>query len=225
MGPMMLSAEDDFARLRAYIDEAGASGEERLPAEPRLCEELGLSRGRLRTLLRRLESEGVIWRHVGKGTFIGPRQANLDDTAPSPHISADNIMDARLLLEPQLAAQAAIHATPAHIGAMEQCMSDMALCDTLVQWRRLDERLHRLIAESTRNHLLLMLYDVLRAQMRHSLAARVDEAFTAIPAPRFDSDAHHAAIIDAIGRHNPLQAETLMRQHLQAVRAILFGAR
>lgn len=222
---MMLTIDDDIGRLRAYIDQAGASGEDRLPAEPKLCEELGLSRGRLRTLLRRLESEGAIWRHVGKGTFIGQRQANLDDAAPSPHISADDIMDARLLLEPQLAAQAAIHATQVQISAMEQCLTDMETCDTLSQWRRLDERLHRLIAEATRNHLLLMLYDVLRSQMRHSLGARVDEAFSTLPAPRMDSDTQHAEIVDAINRHNPVQAENLMRQHLQAVRTILFGTR
>ena len=65
--------DTDLARLRTFLDETAQRGEERLPSEPRLSEVLGVSRGRLRTLLKKLEDDGEIWRHVGKGTFVGPR--------------------------------------------------------------------------------------------------------------------------------------------------------
>src|SRR4051812_49164925 len=120
----MGTIEGDLARLRQYVDGVAGRGDLRLPSEPRLVEALGVSRGRLRTMLKRLEDEGLIWRHVGKGTFVGPRQVSPDDEDWSASISVDDVIAARLLLEPQLAARAAIHATPADLAAMDQCLAE-----------------------------------------------------------------------------------------------------
>jgi GntR family transcriptional regulator, transcriptional repressor for pyruvate dehydrogenase complex len=218
--------DDDVLRLREYIEGRVAQGGDlRLPPEPKLSEALGVSRGRLRTVLKRLEDEGLIWRHVGKGTFVGPRQVKLDDEAWSSSISADDIMDARLVLEPQLAAQAAIHATSANIAAMDQCLTEMADTGPFVPWKRLDEQLHRIIAESTHNSLLLMLYDTMRVQVRVNLDSRMEEVFAEQTGPRHDTDGEHRLLVDAIRTHNPGKAEQLMREHLRSVRIRLFGLR
>ena len=200
-------------------------GDLRLPPEPKLCEALVMSRGRLRTVLKRLEDEGLIWRHVGKGTFIGPRQIKVDDGNWSSSISVDNLMEARLVLEPQLAAQAALHATPADIAAMEQCLAEMEKPGPFVPWKRLDERLHRTIAEATHNILLLMLYDTMRAQLRVNLDARMEEVFAPMADSRHDTDSEHRQLVEAVRTHNPGKAEQLMREHLRSVRTRLFGLR
>ena len=77
MGDVELNQDQDMTRLRAYIE--ALEDETQLPPEPRLAEEVGMSRGRLRTLLKRLEAEGTIWRHVGKGCLLY--------TSPSPRDS------------------------------------------------------------------------------------------------------------------------------------------
>ncbi|KPF89189.1 GntR family transcriptional regulator, partial [Novosphingobium sp. AAP83] len=41
---------DDLTRLTALLDETVARAESRPPSEPQLSEEIGTSRGRLRTL-------------------------------------------------------------------------------------------------------------------------------------------------------------------------------
>ena len=218
--------EDDVARLRQYIENRAAGGEDRrLPPEPKLGDALGFSRGRLRTVLKRLEDEGLIWRHVGKGTFIGPRQVKLDDDNWSTSISVDDLMDARLVLEPQLAAQAAVHATPADIAAMDQCLAEMAGDGPFIPWKRLDERLHRTLAEATHNVLLLLLYDTLRQQLRNSLDTRMEAVFGPITGTRHDTDAEHRLLVDAVRAHDPTRAEQLMRDHLRSVRTRLFGLR
>lgn len=216
---------DDAARLREYVEQIAGSGGQRLPPEPKLSEALGLSRGRLRTLLKRLEDEGVIWRHVGKGTFVGPRQVSAGDEAVAAEISVDGIMDARLALEPQLAAYAAIHATPADVAALEQCLEGLAAADSFAVWRRLDDKLHRAVAQATHNVLLLLLHDTLRQQVRDSLEGRFEEVFGSLSGPKEGTDGEHRAIVDAIRGHNPGRAEQAMRTHLQSVRGHIFGLR
>ncbi|MBW8840622.1 MAG: FadR family transcriptional regulator [Sphingomonadales bacterium] len=216
--------DTDLARLRTFLDETAQRGQERLPPEPRLSEVLGVSRGRLRTLLKKLEDEGAIWRHVGKGTFVGPRQM-VDGPVLSMAFSVDDILHARTVFEPQLAAEAAVHATVEDIDQMEACLDEMKAAGSLLQWKRLDERLHRLIAQATHNVLLLTLYDTLRAQMKFTLDRRIEQVFGAEPGPKDDTDSEHRKIIDAIGDHDPVAAETSMRQHLRSVRGKLFGLR
>ncbi|GAB7549462.1 FadR/GntR family transcriptional regulator [Cupriavidus sp. 8B] len=218
--------DDDVTRLRDYIQaRVGTEDDLRLPPEPKLGETLGMSRGRLRTVLKRLENEGLIWRHVGKGTFIGPRQIEADDTSLSAAISMDDLLDARLVLEPQLAAQAAIHATPADIAALEQCLSEMEASGPFMHWKRLDERLHRTIAEATHNALLLMMYDTMRTQIRVNLDSRIEAVYSPMTGPRQDTDDEHHQLVDAIRASNPDRAEQAMREHLRSVRTRLFGQR
>jgi DNA-binding FadR family transcriptional regulator len=216
--------DQDLSRLRALLEETVQRGEDRLPPEPRLSEELGVTRGRLRTLLKKLENEGAIWRHVGKGTFVGPRQM-VEAPLQSVSFSVDDILQARGALEPQLAAEAAIHATMVDIASMDECLTEMRNSASLLQWKRLDERLHRTIAEATHNVLLLMLYDTLRAQMKMTLDRRIDQVFGAEPGPKENTDSEHRALIEAIRSHDPVAAETAMREHIRSVRMKLFGLR
>lgn len=43
-----------------------------LPTERKLCERYGVSRGTVRNVLQRLESEQRVYRHQGRGTFVSP---------------------------------------------------------------------------------------------------------------------------------------------------------
>lgn len=216
--------EADLTILRAYVEDAARSGAAQLPAEPRLSETLDISRGRLRTLLKRLEGEGLIWRHVGKGTFVGPRHIDLASPQWSEGISIGDIMDARLLLEPQLAAQAAIKAHPADLQKLDRCLAEMHEAPSFLHWRRLDERLHRYIAEAAHNHLLLLIYETLRSQGRAHLDRRLEDKFGHHKGSS-DTDRQHKLIVDAIRNGDPDHAETSMREHLRSVRATLFGLR
>lgn len=216
--------EADLDRLKALLDQTVERGEDRLPPEPKLSEELGVSRGRLRTLLKRLESEGAIWRHVGKGTFVGPRKL-VESNPIAASFSVDDILQARIALEPQLAALAAIHGTPDDLAEMDACLADMKQVPSLLHWKRLDERLHRAIARATHNNLLLTLYDTLRMQMKFTLDSRFEQVFSAEPGPKADTEGEHIEVVEAIRSHDPVAAERAMRQHLVQLREKLFGLR
>ena len=214
--------QDGLTQLRNYLDETVANGQRRLPSEPKLSDALGIPRGKLRTLLKKLEQEGAIWRHVGKGTFIGPRELEEKPNIEST-FSVDDILQARTILEPQLAALAAIHGSGEDIKQMELCLLEMQTVSSLIQWKRIDEKLHRIIAKASGNSLLLNLYDTLRLHMKYSLDSRIDRIFGTEKGPKEDTDDEHNAIVEAIRNHDPSEAELKMRQHLIFLRKKLFG--
>lgn len=216
---------DDLIRLKTVLDETVARGESRLPPEPQLSEAIGVTRGRLRTLLRALEEEGAIWRHVGKGTFIGSRETVEVRSLNAPSFSVADVFAARILLEPLLAAEAAVHATAENLVAIRQCHELLCRTEAYLKWKRLDDRLHREVAKAASNPLLLILYDTLNTQIRQALDARLEQVFGHAEAPMSDANAEHGRIVDAICQHDPAEAERAMRDHLVSVRGKLFGIR
>ncbi|MEH3107831.1 MAG: FCD domain-containing protein [Sphingomonas fennica] len=213
--------DEDVARLRRLVDELEEAGIDRLPPEPRLAETLRVTRSRLRTMLKRLEADGTIWRHVGKGTFVGRRLASAGGDL-SGAIGAGDIFEARALLEPMLAAQAAIHATPADVTGLQNHVAAMADMPSFHQWKRLDDRLHHAVAVACHNPMLLLLYEVLRAEARARIDARLQAVFGEQP-PRAIIAAEHRSFVAAIAAHDPVAAAQAMRAHIHSVRGRLFG--
>lgn len=213
--------ERDLATLRRYVDEARRENRRRLPSEARLVEELGISRARLRGLLKTLEREGLIWRHVGKGTFIGERSLTTELTSMPDVLTPPEAFEARLVVEPQIAALAARRATPGQIEEMRRCLAQMQALDDFDQWAIWDERLHRLVAKAACNKLLLAVYDTIRESAPSGMRNIVNRAFSSTT--RNESNVEHERYIEAIANHDPAGAESLMRAHLQAVRQIMFG--
>lgn len=212
---------DDLRRLRSYLDDARRNDRQRLPSEARLAEEVGVTRSRLRSLLKQLESEGLVWRHVGKGTFVGERTmtANLGDLAGM--LSPQDAFEARLVLEPQLAAMAARRASPREIDEMRLCLEKMAGITAFEEWAVWDERLHRLVAKAAHNELLLALYDTVRQCAPSGMRTRIRTVFSG--SPRAETNHEHEAWFAAIAARDPQRAEHLMREHLHSIRQTLFG--
>ena len=101
------------AQLRDLIDNAGYQYNDRFPPERELCKKFGTTRNQLRRALAELEAQGRIWRHVGRGTFVGVRPVlNLQDvTYLRDQIKPEHVMAVRLSIEPELCRLAALHAT------------------------------------------------------------------------------------------------------------------
>ena len=56
--------------LRILIEQNNMQVGDRLPAERKLCEQLGVSRSSLREAIQQLSSMGMLLSKVGAGTFL-----------------------------------------------------------------------------------------------------------------------------------------------------------
>jgi len=215
---------DAIEALKDYLSEQKLALNGRLPAERQLCIEMGLSRGALRKALAALEADGQIWRHVGRGTFIGPRPVvNLSDIEfLSSQSSPTKVMEARLAMEPQLARLAALHGTAANFKEMRQCNRK---CRTALEWRvyeAWDNNFHQAIASATNNKLLISLFDTMNVVRRSTVWGQLRS--TNLPPSDHRSFEEHEAIYEAIAGRNPDLAADCMRTHLRTVRDRLLAS-
>jgi DNA-binding FadR family transcriptional regulator len=211
-------------RLRAYLAHVELPLDGRLPAERELAGRLGVSRALLRKALGTLESEGQIWRHVGKGTFIGSRPLDTpaDLAAMARRTNPSEVMGARLAIEPEIARLAARNATPADLAEMRTCLVRTRQATTWRQYESWDNRLHRTIAEAARNGLILALLETLNTVRRAVTWGRL-RVEPVRPAPDHHSFAEHEAIVAAIEERDLARAAAAMRSHLQSVERNLLG--
>lgn len=207
-----------LVQLQAFLAQMDMSGETRLPAERELCESLGVSRGDLRKALAVLEKDGRIWRRVGKGTFVGsgPVEETIGISEIAGRTSPAEVMRARLIVEPEIAREAALHATSADIAAMRETIAGTLAAATWRQYENLDNLLHRQIAQASRNEVLLGLFDVLNAVRRTVAWGRL-RSDGAHPPADHHSFTDHDHIVRAIAERDMSGAAAAMRLHLQQV--------
>ena len=197
----------------------------RLPAERQLSAELGVSRRALRESLAMLEAEGRVWRHVGKGTFVGSRplrQAKFPGLV-SQHTSPAEIMEVRLLIEPRIAGLAAIRAKADDIAHMLRCLDKLDRylhredsADQGQIYDKWDGTLHQAVAEATQNSLLIGLYEGINSVRSLNVWGRLQTAALTKKRWLLYGKQHHA-FVDAIACRDPAAAERHMRQHLETV--------
>lgn len=215
------SATEIYPDIRKLLDTLPPG--QKLPAERALAERLLCSRQTLRTCLEQLEKEGRIWRHVGQGTFRGPRPRHLPvrDTLLIEGATPPDVMQARLLLEPMVAAEAARLADPGDVTLLRQKVDvgrrahDRAACE------QADDAFHRALAQISGNPILVGFLNYLSGVRRRAAWQQEWERTYRRVGTRAFQTRHsdqHERIVDAIERHDPKGASACMTEHLETIR-------
>jgi len=223
--PRKVITEDGLQLLRRFIEAGGYTPGDRLPAERELIRELGVTRNTLRKSLDVLEHEGVVWRHVGKGTFITAldSQTNIPGLAElSNQITPLQMMRSRLAIEPAIAREAALNASAEAISKLKQVRNSTLEAESWNTYEANDDAFHRAIAQATENILLLSLFDHLN-QVRRAVAWQQVVRKTETPPTEHPSFGEHEQIFAMIEQRDPLGAHEAMRNHLSSVSIRLFG--
>lgn len=205
-------------QIRKFISAEKFNHNDRLPPERLLSQHFQVTRGELRKALAELETDGLIWRHVGRGTFIGARPVlNLADAAYLGELASPaQVIAARLVIEPELARLAATYATKADFDEIQSCNSR---CRSATDWRSYeawDNNLHYAIAKATHNKLLVHLFDILNVVRRSTVWGQ--PRTTRMPPRDHISFTEHEAVCAAITQRDGATASVRMRDHLVSVR-------
>jgi DNA-binding FadR family transcriptional regulator len=219
--------EEATERLRAFIAERGCASGDRLPAERELIDLLEVGRAALRRGLDQLEREGVIWRHVGKGTFVSNGAGAKDDLRDplvgiGQQLTPFKLMRARITFEAALAREAALHASRDAVAQITLALKRGRAAASWSEYERQDDRFHRAIAETSDNALLLALFDGLN-RVRREISLGTVTRTSARPPADHPSFAQHEQIAAAIANREPDEASLAMRRHLHSVASRLFG--
>lgn len=206
-------------KLRDRLVSSSYQLGERLPSERSLCTELGISRSGLRKVLSRLEAEDLIWRHVGKGTFAGPRPALGSESfrIVTSKTNPLEIMEARLMLEPQIAGAAAQRASFQEIERLALCAKRNHEANDLETNEKWDVLFHETLVIATKNSLLIALYGGI-SKMRLSDDWCLRKQHWITPENWESFKRQHGAVVRAVRERNEEQAERAMREHLISVR-------
>ena len=226
MSEQGLDATDPVVRLRSFIADRGYERGGKLPPERHLTDELGLSRATLRKALDALERDGLIWRHVGKGTFVAdgsvPQASSGANVELGRQLTPFRMMRARLAIEPAIAREAAVNASGETLQKMQRAVERAKAATTWNEYETQDDIFHRSVAEASDNLLLLALFDQLN-DVRRAVAWGSVTRESARPSPDHSSFAEHDAIAAAIASRDAAAAYEAMRKHLGSVARRLFG--
>lgn len=214
-------------RLAQMIAEGELAPGDRLPGEHDLARRFGVSRPSIREAMIALEMTGLIEVRTGSGAYVLPSPSEqrrrtriaIGEAGPGPLEQ----FKARELLEPELAAEAAHHATLDEIDELARIADRIERAIHAEPHVGGDHYLfHEKLARASHNTVLAGFFADLIRLMQEPLwqvtRARVDtpEGLEAGLAAR-------RKVIECLRRRDPDGARAVMRRHLRRVGRLFFG--
>ncbi|PSC03246.1 FadR family transcriptional regulator [Alsobacter soli] len=202
------------ARLHQMIADGELGPGSQLPSQRDLSERFGVSRASLREALSVLEALGLIQVRPGRGVFVsgdGERRTEW----PFPNLGSErDAYEARLALEGQAAALAAVRADDAGLARLAQTVEDLARAQErgdIVAMSAADAAFHDTLLDLCGNRLMASMYrsvrEVMVASQSLPMASRANLEETV---------REHQAILAALRARNATAAAAQMTAHIRA---------
>lgn len=220
--PRQSLSDDLVLRIQQLIDTGAYAVGDRLPSIMEMSRRFGVGHPTLREALKKLETLGIVDIRHGSGVYVGKKGETLLVSNPiyagsvSKKLLID-LIEARIPIETQSAALAAVNATEAHLAQMRRLL---ARAEANLQYDEVlsvtNMEFHRTIAEASGNTVLGQLLEVLG-----SLFQREQRIILDIYGSRQRDHEEHAAILAALESRDEAMVVERMRAHLEGVREVL----
>jgi DNA-binding FadR family transcriptional regulator len=211
-------------QLRDLIVTGGLAPGDRLPNEAMLARDFGVSRATVREALRVLAAQNLI--RTAKGAAGGSYvtlptvdhisafvRANVNILTESEHVTLEELLEARELLEVPAARLAAARRSPADLERLRATIPSDAMRLGTREEFAYNSEFHTLVIDASGNTLLAIaaqpIYSVLQTNLARSTLGR-----------QFHRGIHHQhqQITEAIGAGDAEAAAIEMRDHLEFLR-------
>jgi DNA-binding FadR family transcriptional regulator len=205
-------------RLQEKIIEGGLSAGGRLPTEPELMKEFGVSRTVVREAAALLVSRGIVEVRPRRGmTVRAPDGQGLAQSLVAQlrmsGVSLPQLLQVRLTLECSIARIAAVERSEHDLAAIDANLVEMAHAETSrLRAIELDLSFHDLLASATHNPFFLLVTRPINELLRSLYLDKV--GYLSL---REQTLAEHRAILDAVRNRDPEQADQATRAHLGRV--------
>lgn len=202
-------------RIQASIRERPLGPGDALPSQYELARQLGVSRPVVREALQGLAARGVLEIRPGSGVYVSdPAGRPIDDghLEIETHEAALEALEARMVIEVEMAALAAERATEEDFERMDRVLARLKRATSRHQpTSKVTLDFHRALARSCHNTMLYRMSQLLaKAQVAQGI--RVEQAMPDIAAGEYAS---HLRLRDAVASGDPARARTEMRHHLE----------
>ncbi|WP_374624661.1 FadR/GntR family transcriptional regulator [Pandoraea sp.] len=212
-------SEQVAQRLLTMIRTGLLTPGQQLPPERDLASMLGVGRPAVREAIRGLALLGLLRIRQGEGTFVGSLEMRellepLELVIELNPGTLDALFDARLVIEPGVAALAATHMSDADIARLHSLVDDeQALLGDPETFSAADMAFHEAIVDACENPFLQSIANSLYLLGKKSrrVTSRVDGTLAR-------SLQDHRGILNALAARDPGQAAQAMRRHLCRVR-------
>jgi len=196
-------------QLRHRITEGKWAIGERLPTEPELSAELGISRNTVREAMRVLAFSGLIEIRQGDGSYLRSMTDPLGAMRALSHCTLAQAQETRQILETEAIGLAALRRTDEDLQALREALktSGEHYHGDLEHYISCDLVFHKQLVDAAHNPALSELYQyfssIVGAQLRQTLNIKPRRQAV------FDL---HAELLDAVEQQDPERAKSLSRQ-------------
>ncbi len=212
-------------RIRKAIESGQFSDGDQLPTERELAENYQASRSTVRNALNMLESEGLLIRKVGSGTYVTYEKNAADDiNSVVDQISPMQLIDVRVGMERQMIRLAVIHAGRRDLEELDRLAAQMEASEhDRDEFSRWDSEFHLQIARSTGNPLMVHLYETVNEVRGHAQWGAMKNLVLS-PWQIRKYNIHHRDMLEGIRSRDTGAAIDAINSHMDLARTDLMGA-
>ncbi|UJQ94260.1 FadR/GntR family transcriptional regulator [Mariluticola halotolerans] len=205
-------AQAIYRDLKAAIQNGTFAAGSRLPTERSLSNQFNAARNTVRKTMNQLASEGLIIRHVGRGTFVAENAGKAG--AAGDEYELAELLEARLLFEPNLPDLVVERATPEHIAHMEEALHAMRHAVSWSEFKEAKYGLHLAIARGSRNRFIVSIFEQILASRRRAGWGRPGGHPAPVSAVRETAYRDNLEIVDALKRRDSVKAREAIEAYL-----------
>lgn len=209
-----------YNQILSEIQSGSLKIGDKLPSERELCTHFGVSRAPVRQALSALEMNGIIYSRQGEGAFIKSTQIIGSESKPSflsDSVSPEDIVEARINIEPLIVKFAALRATDEDIRELKETINQMEEETARgIYVPETDEQLHRGIAKASHNELYITFMNAITDAMKQQEMWKfIRDRTVTRPDYRDVNFQEHKELIEAIENHDEKEAVKRMKYHMK----------